>query len=143
MILGISVLLLLVQNGFATTEKELNGFIKTYAQYPTLVQLLKCEKEAGFHSSSGNVHKCLKAIEDISNNGDLGPLNNDRHEFLGESYMNAGVLYDHQGDKLNAYKYYMKSAKLGEVDAQKNLNIMCRKSPWACKNGYSIITTYV
>ncbi len=50
------------------------------------------------------------------------------------TYANAGLLYDEsKGDKLKAYEYYMKAAKLGNIRAQKNLSIMCKNNPWACK----------
>jgi TPR repeat protein len=36
-------------------------------------------------------------------------------------------------NKFKAYKFYIKSAKMGNEYAQKNLDILCKESSWACK----------
>ena len=36
-------------------------------------------------------------------------------------------------NKIEAFNWWMKAAKRGHVDAQKNLDILCKESPWACK----------
>ncbi len=131
-ILGISVLLMLVQNGFAG-EKEDASLVNEYKHQKALHQVLLCENEVIYHSNSGNTNICLKAVNYIIQGEDLGFSSKKKQKFLAESYMNAGVLYDHSNDKLNAYKYYMEGAKLGDIQAQKNLDIMCKESPWACK----------
>ena len=48
---------------------------------------------------------------------------------------NLGSLYyKGQGvplNKIKAYQYWMKAAKEGDADAQDNLDVLCRESPWA------------
>jgi len=36
-------------------------------------------------------------------------------------------------NKILAYKYYFEAAKLGNIPAQNNLDILCKESSWACK----------
>jgi len=36
-------------------------------------------------------------------------------------------------NKILAYKYFLEAAKAGNQNAQTNLDIMCKQSPWACK----------
>jgi len=49
---------------------------------------------------------------------------------LGSSYYNGqGV----ELNKIKAYQYYMKAAKKGNTNAQYNLDILCKQSPWACQ----------
>ena len=36
-------------------------------------------------------------------------------------------------NKIKAYQYWMKAARLGSTEAQHNLDILCKESPWACK----------
>ncbi len=35
--------------------------------------------------------------------------------------------------KILAYKYYLEAAKLGNINSQNALNLLCKESPWACK----------
>ena len=127
-ILGISVLIMLGQSGFALSDKEFNDRIAN-EETEVYKQIHRCDKATMNHASTSDVNDCLKVI----------PLkqNSNKYTFDNKSfsitYLNIGVIYDHHGDKLNAYKYYMKSAKLGNLQAQKNLNIMCKESSWACK----------
>ena len=127
-ILSVSVLLMLVQNGFAKTDAE---YDKQIANEPDKVwkQIYRCNKATMNHSSTANVNICLKAIELINKNRYV--LNEGAKESI--SYLNAGAMYVAQGDKLKAYEYYMKAAKLGNTIAQSNLSIMCKQNPWACK----------
>lgn len=127
-VLGISVLLLLVQNGFA---KEFTNaeYDKEISKQTTEVwkQIWRCNKAKNNRNSpTSDVNICLKSIE-------MQKAIGIKEKDLAIDYLNTGVIYDHQSDKLNAYKYYMKAAKLGNIKAQKNLTIMCKESPWACK----------
>ena len=131
-VLGISILSVLVQNGLAG-EKENISLANQYKHQKALYQVLICENEMSYHDKNGDANICIKAAKYINQGEDLGVLSKDKQKYLAESYLNAGLIYDHSGNKLNAYKYYMKSAKTGDLQAQKNLDIMCKKSPWACK----------
>jgi len=123
---------MLEQNGFAG-EKEDIAFANQYKNQKALHQVILCENEMTYHSKNGNANICINAAKYITNGEDLGVLLNKKQTFLAESYLNAGVIYAHSGDKLNAYKYYMKAAKLGEITAQNNLGILCKNNSWACK----------
>ncbi|MBE0515169.1 hypothetical protein [Sulfurimonas sp.] len=125
-ILGLSVLLILVQNGLAKSDAEWDKLIaNTSDEY--WKQSHKCDKEALNHMRTGNVNECLKSIE-LQKKNPNGKLN------IAITYGNTGLLYDESvGDKLKAYMYYMKAAKLGNTGAQKNLSLMCKQDPWACK----------
>ncbi len=49
---------------------------------------------------------------------------------LGYAYIEGqGV----QMNKIEAYNWWLKAAKQGQKHAQNNLDILCQKSPWACK----------
>lgn len=124
-IFGLGVLLMLVQNGFAFTDEQFDEVIARVTNQ-AFKQILRCEKAIANHYDTSDPKVCLKAIEMIKKD----PTQN---KYLAESYTNAGVLYDHSADKLNAYKYFMKAAKLGDLQAQKNLDILCKKSSWVCK----------
>ena len=56
---------------------------------------------------------------------------------IGEACTILGMVYMRgwgvKMNKITAYKYLMKGAKLGNVEAQKNLDKLCKESPWACK----------
>ena len=127
-ILGLSVLLILVQNGFAYTDKE---FDKKISEQTTEVykQMWRCNKASMNHMRTANVDICLKAIKLIKKNP-----NKVGKDDISVIYGNTGLLYDEStGDKLKAYEYYMKASRMGSINAQKNLNIMCKQSSWACK----------
>jgi len=128
-ILGISVLFMLVGNGFAFSDAEYDINIKNSTGY--MKQNIICEKEAGNYLETGDIKKCFKAVKILQN---LPNSNPDKLKYLGSSIpFNAGLMAYWQGDKLNAYKYWMISGKYGDKEAQKNLDIMCKESPWACK----------
>ena len=125
-ILGLSVLLMLAQNGFAKTDAEYDKLIANETD-KVWKQLYRCAKEAINHSESGDVDACIKANKLVLN----GKVYN---IYVAGTYLNIGSLYyESKGDKLKAYKYYMKAAKLGNIKAQKNLSIMCKQDPWACQ----------
>ena len=73
----------------------------------------------------GNYQKAVSLFKKACNAGAAGGCNN-----LGVSY------YKGQGVSLNrikAYQYWMKAAKQGSAEAQHNLDVLCRESPWACR----------
>ncbi len=114
---------MLVQNGFAMTDEEYDKKISEVNK-----QIVNCNKEAKNHLKTGDVNICLKALKMEQQ---IFP-----HEksIISDLTALVGLLYDEsKGDKLKAYEYYMKAAKLGNIDAQKNLSIMCKNNPWACK----------
>jgi len=125
-ILGISVLLMLVQNGSALTDAE---YDKKISEQTTEAwkQVWRCNKATLNYMRTANVNICLKAIK-------LRKQSGANENDFAITYGNIGLLYDEStGDKLKAYKYYMKAAKLGNTNAQKNLSIMCKQDSWACK----------
>ena len=125
-ILGISVLLMLVQNGFAETDAEWDKLIANESS-EYWKQSYKCDKAALNHKRTGDVNECLKSIE-LQKKKPNGKLN------ISITYTNVGVLYElSEKNYLKAYEYYMKSAKLGSKTSQQNLDILCRKHSWACK----------
>jgi len=126
-ILGLSVLLMLVQNGFAKSDAEYDKMINSNNYSEMSKQSIRCNKAALNHPHSSDVNICLKVVEMMKAKG-----YNDRACRI--EYLDIGLLYDlSKNDKLKAYEYYMKAARLGNIQAQKNLNIMCKESPWACK----------
>jgi hypothetical protein len=128
-ILGISVLLILAQNGFAETDAEFDKKIENESD-KVWKQIYQCNKESSNHQRTGDVNICLKAIKLINKNPYVFKEGMQKY---GE-YNNAGILYKYSDKNyLKAYEYYMKAAKLGNINAQKNLNIMCKENPWACK----------
>jgi TPR repeat protein len=54
-----------------------------------------------------------------------------------DSQVSLGYMYDNglgiNMNKIEAYKWWMIAAKEGNSLAQKNLDILCNNSPWACK----------
>ena len=128
----LSVLLLVAQNSFAG-EKEDVALAKKFKHQKALHQVLLCENEMNYHANEGKIDVCLKAVKYIQKGYDLGILKNRKKEFIAESYLNAGVIAYSSGDKIKSYQYFIKAAKLGDTQAQKNLDILCKESPWACK----------
>lgn len=126
-ILGLSLLLMLVQNGFAMSDAEYDEQIAK-ATDKVLKQIIKCDKATLNHPDNSDVNICLKVI----------PLKQKRGGFSNSSfvitYLNIGVLYDHnEKNHIKAYEYWMKAAKLGDTYAQRNLDILCRRHSWVCK----------
>ena len=128
-ILGLSLLLMLVQNGFADTDAEFDFNIKRTTGY--IQQNIKCEKMAGNHLETSNAKECVKAVKMLEQLSDSNP---DKLEYLDSIAHNAGQLfYFSENNKIKAYEYWYKAAKLGHKTASKNLSIMCKQDPWACK----------
>lgn len=54
-----------------------------------------------------------------------------------ETHVNLGVTYYSgkgvETNKIKAYEHFSIAAKQGNQQAQKNLDILCGQSPWACK----------
>jgi len=115
-ILGLSMLFMLAQNVFAESD------ISTYFE--------ACNKDIK-HPRTASVSNCLKVLHYKEKHS-----SEYTDKDFAASYLNIGLIYDETGDDLKGYKYYMKAAKLDGsigIQAQKNLNIMCKESPWACK----------
>jgi len=124
-VLGLSIFLLLSQSLIAMTDEEYD--IKISEQTTEVwKQIWRCNKASRNHKHTADVDICLKAVELLKND-------NWEEKDYRILYLNIGATYNYQDDKLNAYKYYIKAAKLGEIDAQKNLKILCKEDPWACK----------
>ncbi len=62
MVLRISILLMLVQNGFAKTDAEWDKLIANESS-EYWKQSYKCDKATLNHMRTGNVNECLKSIE--------------------------------------------------------------------------------
>ena len=127
-ILGLSMLLMLAQNGFAVSNTEYDTLISE-APNKYIKQVYKCEQLANYNVKKGDVSICTKAVSLL----EKLPLSSPIKQYLGSISDNAAVVFYQQGDKINAYKYFMKSAKNGYKPAQKHLDIVCKESPWACK----------
>jgi len=126
-VLGISVLLILVNNGFAISNAEFDELIKNSTGY--IKQSIKCEKAGFNYLQGGNIQDCIDAVNLIKKSD-----NKEAKKTLASQTYNLAFMYDESiKDKLKAYKYYMEAARLGHINAQKNLRIMCKNNPWACK----------
>jgi TPR repeat protein len=126
-ILGLSLVLMLIQNGFAKSDAEYDKEIRK-ATLEVNKQIDRCNKIAGNHLSDGNPEVCEKALKMIQKD-----YPNEK-EFTSNMYVNAGLLYaTSKKNYIKAYEYFMKSAKLGNIHAQKGLDILCREHSWACK----------
>ena len=124
-ILGLSVFFMLVENSFAKTDAEYD--IKISEQKTEVwKQIWRCNKVSGNHKYNGDINICLKSI-------DMQKAQGVKEKYLAIDYLNVGAMYASQGDKLKAYKYYMKSANLDNTTAQSNLSVLCKQNPWACK----------
>ena len=127
-ILGISVLLMLVQNGFAETDAEWDRTIANESD-PIYKQTYRCAKSATNHPKTANIDICLKVMKAEEQTSKYSHYRGD----LPYVYVNVAILYASQGQPSKAYKYFKKAEKLGNPHATNGLNILCRKSPWACK----------
>ena len=59
---------------------------------------------------------------------------NAKQDRLGSISYNTGQIYFFgQDNKIKAYEYWYKAAKYGYKNGQKNLGILCKENPWACK----------
>jgi len=129
-ILGLSLFLMLVQNGFAFTDAEFDNNI---ANSPNIMkaQYWKCMKSVSnknyLHS---NEEECLKALE-------IGKKYNISSETKAAIFFQLALLHSLKGDDYKkAYNYYMKVINLGQGPiklAQRNLNITCKEHSWVCK----------
>ena len=126
-ILSLGMLLMLAQNGFAMSDLEYDVKI-VIASSKVEKQSIRCEKEVGNHVKTGNIQECIKAVRMLKQSSETK-----YKKYLPDMLSNLALMYDEHGDDLKGYKYYMEGAKLGSITAQKNLSIMCKESPWACK----------
>ena len=128
-ILGLSVLLILAQNGFAETDAEFDKLIAK-ASDNIWKQYYKCRQGVENHEYTSKPEVCQKVIPLIKNSHKTHALHNYKDDIL----LKIGNLY-YQSTKnyLKAYTYWMQSAKLGNTSAQGNLDILCREHSWVCK----------
>jgi len=127
-ILGLSLLLMLVQNGFAMSDAEFDKRI-TNATDKIWKQMLRCYKAVENHEMTSEPKVCIETISLIENN-----KNHSLYSEKSDLLLKAGLLY-YQSKKnyIKAYEYWMKAAKLGNTVAQGNLDILCRNHSWVCK----------
>jgi len=127
-VLGLSLLLMLVQNGFAASDEEYYRWIKkTNLQWKK--QALKCEMLANNHRETADINECTKAVVLMENS-----YSAKAKKFLPDVLSNTGVLYySNEKNYIKAYEYLTKAVKLGNAGAQRNLNILCRNHSWVCK----------
>jgi len=135
-ILGLSVLLMLVQNVVANESDDMD-YVNSKKNQPALYQFMLCVNETTYHQNNGNVNICLKAVQYIKQGKDLGFLSDKREEELGQAYLKTAVLYQvSEKNYVKAYEYYMKTAKTNtdaSKIAQQNLDILCNQHSWVCK----------
>jgi TPR repeat protein len=59
------------------------------------------------------------------------------HQGDSDAQYDLGLMYYNgqgvQQDKIKAYKWWLRSARAGNIFAQNSLDVLCRQSPWACK----------
>ena len=116
-VLGISVLLMLVQNGFASDYSHMDT--------KWFQEVLKCEKEAGSRESlkTATVQYCLNVIDILK---DRNNRTDKEQEYLAESYYNAGVIYGmglkYKKAKLEV-KMYQKAIKHGSCEYSDNCSV--------------------
>jgi len=77
-----------------------------------------------------NMDGCHEAIMILETTPKLSKMQN---ESLTESHLNMGVLYYYKSDWINSYRYWKVAAGRGDLTARKNLEILCKEHPWACK----------
>ena len=127
-ILGLSLFLMLVQNGFAdTSEAAYEAYAKTL-EFEYDKAGVRCAIESRFHKDRANVDICLKAVKLMKESN-----NPDAKKKLPGTLIGLGNLYYSSKNYVKAYKYYMESAKLGNTGAQRNLDILCRNHSSVCK----------
>jgi len=124
-ILGLSLVLILVQNGFALTEAELNR-----RALEVLNSTLDCANAAEkYFTKESTLQKCIEAVNVIQKYYEPGLKGS-----LSQSAFNTGLIYyEVKNNKIKAYEYWFLAAKYGNKSASKNLSIMCKQDPWACK----------
>jgi len=127
-ILGLSLLLMLVQNGFAETDAEYDKLIMNSTSN-LHKQMYRCLRSAFNHPTTSNPDICIKVL-DIAKKDNVKLSKDD----ISETYLKSAVLYySSKKDYIKAYEYWMKSAKLGNTTAQSNLDVLCKEHSWVCK----------
>ncbi len=126
-ILGLSVLLMFVQNGFATTDAEFDNQIANEGD-KVWKQIYRCNKAADVsNNKKSNPKICEKAINLIKEYPN-------KNGSLSIAQYNTGLIYYFSKDnKIKAYEYWYKAARGGNKFAQENLEVLCRDDSWACK----------
>ena len=171
--------LLLIQNVFADKKDSIAKNVTPYKAHKAAYLLFKCEIEVKYYKTEhADANICIQAAQSLTNGDDMQPLSEKtRKKYIGESYFNAGIIYQYaekkhkkalqsylkaynvgycnyddpcsvgrnigyyyatgeggnKMDKILAYKYFLESAKHGNEGSQRNLDFMCKNSPWVCK----------
>ncbi len=123
---------MLGQNVLARSDAEIDEAMAN-TKSETWKQIYRCEKASSLtRRATSDVNICLKAIENAQKDPKI--TENFKLKVLAIEFLNTGVLYDcSKKDYIKAYEYYIKSAKLGDTQAQVNLDILCKEHSWACK----------
>jgi len=128
-ILSLSILLFLAQNMFAETDREWKIKIE---KMPNKIwkEYYKCRQAVENHKKTSNPAICKKVLQLINNSSKSHFLSEHKDDIL----LKIGFLYSNsEKNYIKAYEYYMKAAKLGNTDAQYNLDILCKEHSWVCK----------
>lgn len=92
------------------------------------------QKIAGVYSNAGFIYNALsqheRKVKMYKKALEYEPSNESAHVMLGLAYV-LGKGFE--VNKIKAYEHWSVAAKQGNEEAQENLDILCRQSPWACK----------
>jgi len=127
-ILSLSLILILVQNASAMSDAEWDDKIATEPSELNRL-IFRCDKEVDNHKYNGNPEVCVQAFNTLR----TYPLSivKDTCSIMAQD---AGFLFNYsKKNYVKAYEYYLKSAKLDNTVAQKNLDILCKQHSWVCK----------
>ena len=132
-ILGLSLVLIFVQNGFALTDEEEANFdiFIAFEQNKTIKQMLICERAASekHRNEEKSLQECIKAVEMIQQSKDP-----EIKQFLGGKAYSTGLIYYFAKDELLlTYKYWSLAAENGHKEAQRNLYKLIKAYPWLSK----------
>jgi TPR repeat protein len=108
--------ILLIQSVFADKKEYMQNYVIPNKAHKATYLLLKCETEVNFYNTEhADASVCIKAAHSLKNGDDLKPLaEKHRNKYTGESYFNAGVIYQFQDkNHKKALESYLKAYKEG------------------------------
>ena len=89
---------------------------------------------ASMYYNAGNIYR---EIEDYSNEVKMYKKALEILPNYANANINLGLSYYFgkgiETNKIKTYEHWRIAAKQGDQSAQKNLDILCKESPWACK----------
>ena len=137
-ILGVSVLLMLVQNLFGYTYEEYNQ-VSLKAKEKYVHNVILCERDTHFRATIGDIRECKNVIEQINS---FKNKTKQQIKYLGESFYNLAKLYEDSPkykDYKLAIKMYEKSIAVGYDEYSKgkvrvNLGFLYYYGKGASKN---------